>query len=401
MYDETTIGARLRTLRRWRGMTLIELAGMAGMSKSHLSMIERGLSALDRRSWIANLAAALRVSETDLVGGPHLTADPVQAEPHAAIPLIRESLLANTLTAPMADQARPLRDLVAEMSRIDRSQHKFREAGRLLPALVDELHVHAAAPADEVAHRLALTTLIEAFQTATFICKDLGYGDLAHIAAMRALEVAGILDDPVSRGKAASLRIHTMPTTSWRARLSAAEAAANALQPHVHDSTVPVLGMLTLVAALSATVAANPSSADHWLDESADLAARIPDTPADNWGAFSSTNVGVWRIALAVERGEGGRTMLELAGGVDESRLVGRRGRHAAYLSDVGRGLARDPSTRDQAIQWLRRAESVAPHKVRNDNRVRETVAVMMEQSRAAAASRELRGMAARIGLPH
>ncbi|WP_052422811.1 helix-turn-helix domain-containing protein [Nonomuraea candida] len=401
MYDETAIGARLRILRRWRGMSLVELSGQAGMSKTHLSDIERGMKALDRRSYIANLATALRVSETDIVGGPHLTADPVQAEPHAAIPRIREALITNTLTAPAADGARALPDLVAQAVRLDRSTYKFREAGDVLPALIDELHVHVSAPADERAHRLALQTLIETFQTATFICKDLGYADLAHIAAMRAMEVAGVLDDPVSLGKAASLRIHTMPTTSWRARLNVAEAAADALEPHVETSSVPVLGMLTLAAALSATVAANTSRAGHWLDESEALASRVPDTPGENWGAFSATNVGVWRVALAVERGESGGAVLDLARGVDETRLAGRRGRHSAFLADVGRGLARDPRKREQAVQWLRRAETVAPHKIRNDPRVANTVAVMLEQSRAGAVGRELRGMAARLGIPH
>ncbi len=40
--DEATIGARLRILRRWRGMTLAELSGLAGVSLSYLSMVERG-----------------------------------------------------------------------------------------------------------------------------------------------------------------------------------------------------------------------------------------------------------------------------------------------------------------------------------------------------------------------
>jgi transcriptional regulator with XRE-family HTH domain len=83
MHDATTIGARLRVLRRWRGMTLAQLAGQAGLTPSFLSMAERGQRALDRRSHISALAAALRVSEIDLVGGPHLTKDPVQSQPHA------------------------------------------------------------------------------------------------------------------------------------------------------------------------------------------------------------------------------------------------------------------------------------------------------------------------------
>lgn len=124
MNDEITIGARLRTLRRWRGMTLAQLADQAQLSTSFLSMAERGQRALDRRSHIATLAAVLRVSETDLVGGPHLTPDPVQSQPHTTIPAVRAALLTNTLTAPAIDRARPLPELVAEMNRIDHSEYK-------------------------------------------------------------------------------------------------------------------------------------------------------------------------------------------------------------------------------------------------------------------------------------
>jgi len=73
--DEATIGARLRILRRWRGMTQVQLADLADLSPSFVSMIENGQRPLDRRSHIAAIASALRVSETDLVGGPHLSAD--------------------------------------------------------------------------------------------------------------------------------------------------------------------------------------------------------------------------------------------------------------------------------------------------------------------------------------
>jgi transcriptional regulator with XRE-family HTH domain len=77
--DEITIGARLRTLRRWRGKSQVELAGLAGLSPSFVSMVETGQRPLDRRSHIAALASALKVSETDLVGGPHLS--PTRSKP--------------------------------------------------------------------------------------------------------------------------------------------------------------------------------------------------------------------------------------------------------------------------------------------------------------------------------
>jgi transcriptional regulator with XRE-family HTH domain len=55
--DEIALGARLRTLRRWRGMTQTELAGLAGLSPSFVSMVEHGQRLLDRRSHIAALAS--------------------------------------------------------------------------------------------------------------------------------------------------------------------------------------------------------------------------------------------------------------------------------------------------------------------------------------------------------
>lgn len=58
---EITIGARLRSLRRWRGKTQVELAGLAGLSPSFVSMVENGQRPLDRPSHIAALASALKV----------------------------------------------------------------------------------------------------------------------------------------------------------------------------------------------------------------------------------------------------------------------------------------------------------------------------------------------------
>jgi transcriptional regulator with XRE-family HTH domain len=119
MYDEATIGVRLRALRRWRGMTLAQLAGQADLSTSFLSMAERGQRPLDRRSHIAALAAALKVSETELTGAPHLGADPIQSDPHLRIPAIRAVLQTSTFTEPSIEQARPLSELLAELERIE------------------------------------------------------------------------------------------------------------------------------------------------------------------------------------------------------------------------------------------------------------------------------------------
>jgi len=67
----------------------------------------------------------------------------------------------------------------------------------------------------------------------------------------------------------------------------------------------------------------------------------------------------------------------------------------------MGRGLARDPRTQADAVRWLRQAEDAAPQRIRNSAPVRETVGYLLNRARAVAGGRELRSMAARMGLPH
>ena len=85
---------------------------------------------------------------------------------------------------------------------------------------------------------------------------------------------------------------------------------------------------------------------------------------------------------------------------IDRTR-IGRRTREASYLADVGRGLARESKTRAEAVRWIRQAEEAAPQHIRNHTATRETVAYLLGRATAAAGGRELRGMAARMGVPH
>lgn len=404
--DEIIIGARLRTLRRWRGKTQVELAGLAGLSPSFLSMVETGHRPLDRRSHIAALAAALKVSETDLVGGPHLSADRLQSDPHMAIPPLRVALQTNTLTSPAVESARPLADLRSEVfGTIEplRRVCDYVTVGRLLPDVLDELHWHIAESHDEAAQRVALESMIEACVIAAAVTKELNYMDLAHLAASKAKEAAALLNDPVQQGKADFMWVLTMPRAgSWDRGLVAAEKAADALEPNAHDPLGrEVLGMLTLTAALSAAALQKGETAAHWLDQAQAIASQVADEPMRTWQSFSPTNVHIWRITVGVECGESGARMLELAKGINLDLFEPKASRRASYLADVGRGLAREPKTQAEAVRWLRRAEDTAPQRIRNSAAARETVAYLLHRATAAAGGRELRGIASRMGLPH
>jgi transcriptional regulator with XRE-family HTH domain len=401
--DDSTIGTRLRELRRWRRMTLAEVAGLAGISTSYLSMAERGLRSLDRRSLISALAAALKVSETELTGGPHLGTDPLQSGPHAAIPALRVALAMNALGEPAADRARPLPEVTAELEtlRLPHGAGDYLRTGQALPGLLDELYLHVSDPADEAGQVSAAAALADACRLSASLCHALRYPDLAQMAARAAVDAATLTGDPVRLATAQFERIGTAPR-AWDRSLVMSERAANALEPHARDPLgLQVLGMLTLRCALSAAAVQNGGLAGHWLSEAQAIAGRVnDDNPACNWEWFGATNVAIWAVAIAVERGESGRAVLELASGADPAKLVVPTRRAALYL-DIGRGLARDQATREEAAIWLRRAENAAPQWVRNYAAAREAVAFLLTRARATAGGRELRGMAARMGVPH
>jgi hypothetical protein len=72
------------------------------------------------------------------------------------------------------------------------------------------------------------------------------------------------------------------------------------------------------------------------------------------WQSFCSSNVAIRQISLAGESGESGGKIAELARTVDV-RKVSTSSRRAAFFVDVGRGLAREPKSRADAVGWLRR----------------------------------------------
>lgn len=66
--DAAAIGRRMRGFRKDRGMTLSDLATRAGVSKSHLSVIENGSGARPGAAILHKLAVALGVTLADVLG---------------------------------------------------------------------------------------------------------------------------------------------------------------------------------------------------------------------------------------------------------------------------------------------------------------------------------------------
>ena len=66
-YQHNHVGHRLRQLRHAQGKTLEVVAGLAGISPSHLCRLETGVSTLDRLSVIVALAQVLHIASSELI----------------------------------------------------------------------------------------------------------------------------------------------------------------------------------------------------------------------------------------------------------------------------------------------------------------------------------------------
>ena len=156
-------------------------------------------------------------------------------------------------------------------------------------------------------------------------------------------------------------------------------------------------GMLALCQSLVAAAEKRPADMEAALGHAGELAARTGEGNAYNLG-FGPTNVGLWRMAAALEVGNHERAAT-IAEGLNPQEHPSRE-RRAAYWVNNGRAVARLRGRQDDAVMAFRRAEVISPRHMLRNPFVREVLAELLARSRRDAVGRELRGMAYRAGLP-
>jgi len=390
-----TIGRRLREIRYWRGKTLRVVAELAGITESHLSRMERGERPMDRRSTLEALATALQVAPSEITGQPYPPSNENEAVALAATQALRAVLRdieVNEL--PNETPPRSLVELRGEVAAVNAAcaACDYDILGQTVPVLIGELSTLAEVHGSAQARRLLADVLHAAF----YLSKDLGHDDLAWMVSGHLHATAVALGEPVWGAVAGFVRSHATVGTRARERgLTLAERSTELVEPD-NGPAGQVYGMLHLSAALASAVTGQVDRACGHVAEAAETASRTGDgTFAGLY--FGPRNVGVWRVALAIELGEPGRVP-ELARAVDVAAIPSA-GRQATFYGDVGRGLASIRGREAQAVEALRRAERLAPQRVRTSPFVRETVTDLMRRARRDAGGRELRGLAYRMGL--
>jgi transcriptional regulator with XRE-family HTH domain len=391
--DARTIGRRLRLIRNSRKKGLRVIAGLAGMSKSKLSLIERGEIALDSRSDIVALANALQISPSELVRLP--VPAPGNGDAGAAEGEVRKALTAVSRNRP-GGQVLPLDALRIRVRELLVAGRQCRQAevGAALPTLIRDLHTSITAGRD-VAELLDLAVLLHTQGSHAWLGVMRAEVDLRSLAALVARQAAEHRDEPTMMGLAVWGDGLAM-LAAGDFDLARAELDSVAVPTNSPES-MQLAGMLALCRSLVAAADKRPADVDAALDYADELAQRTGEGNA-YWLGFGPTNVALWRMAAVLEAGDHERTVT-IAERVNP-RMHPNRSRQVAYWIDYGRALARLRGRHDDAVKALRRAEVLSPlHTLRNPF-VREVLGELLVRSRRDAVGRELRGMAYRAGLP-
>jgi hypothetical protein len=247
-----------------------------------------------------------------------------------------------------------------------------------------------------------------AYFTAWSLVTSLGFLDLGLKAAEMATATARGADDPVLLGAAEFARAQALyHIGAVRPSLNVCTRAVNGIEAATGSTTVQqVYGTLHLHAAQTCAVSGNGEDARAHLAEAAATARRTgehigrtgPDANVFEL-YFGPANVELWRLAIAVEQHEGGRSP-EIVAGVDLNAL-GSPNRRAYMYADLGRGLAQERRRDREAVEALCEAERIAPDLVRSTPLVRETVTDLLRRARRRAGGRNLTGLAYRMGITH
>ncbi|MGH3548270.1 MAG: helix-turn-helix domain-containing protein [Pseudonocardiaceae bacterium] len=391
--DARTIGARLRQIRLARNKSLRVLAGLAGISKSHLDRIERGEVALDRHSEIVALADALQVAPSELIrvdvpapGNGHV--DSATKAVRHALMAVSQHLPGGQVLAVDALRAR-VATLVSAHCRCDQPG----DIGVALPGLIRDLYTSIAAGKD-VAELLDLAILLHTQVTAGWLRVVGASSDLRWQAAVLTHDAAQDRDTPTALGVALWGGLYVM---IGEGAFDLALAGLDALTVSTNTTeSMQLAGTLALSRSLLAAVDSRPEDVDAPFQQAVELAERTGEGNAYGM-SFGPTNVGLWRMygqldvydyEQAIHVGEGLHPEAHLP------RLV-----QADYWVNYGRALARVRGRRGDAVVAFRRAEGISSHRLYRDPFATDVIAELLARFRRDAVGRELRRMAYRAGL--
>lgn len=387
----TSIGARLRQLRRDAMLTQEELAERAGVSRDLVAKLEQGTRQSARLISLVRLADALDVGLSELLGKrAHLDGK----RDDASVLAIRDVLLSPSLLPGLEpDDAEPtaLAELKGAVAAAGRAYWagKFAELAAALPALIMDARASMAGVGPAAAAPLAL-----AYDLAASLMVHMGKDDLAAISAERAITAAASGDDEL-------LHATLHGTYAWvllhQGRLAAAEQLAARMAARLEpsfsapDTHIAAWGNLLMTALAPAAVAGRDVS--QYISLAGAGAERIGHRVSLYQTSFGPATVAMQAVHAYTVRREPGLA-LEAARKIRAGDLQGiSYGRH---MLDVAQAHV-DAGHVKTAIGLLTQARTLAPVWFRHQGIARSLVRELVEHSQRM--SPALRTLARSVGI--
>jgi transcriptional regulator with XRE-family HTH domain len=379
--DDSALGTRIAYWRERRGMTQQLLADRIGRSKSWIEKVEAGTRSADRLPILLSICHELRVDLPVLVGRD-LERDTRECIDDFQVESIRTALerydgLRNDIPSEYrADVPRLRRQVTYVWSAFEMADYEV--VSRTLPRLLVDAQRSNVTDGSEDAARI----LTEVYQVTASTLRKLGEYSLAWLAGDRGIALAEQVGDPILAALtgfrvANALVALGRPEPAFNLNIS----FASRLEPNLRCAEdISVYGNTVLQAAMAAAAAGNALGVRDLIREAREVAGRVPDHANHHRLAFGVTNVGIHHVSALVSLGEGGLAV-ETASRIDEAGIHAiRRERRANHYVDVARGYSQS-GQRDEALEKLLEAETLAPREVNCRPIARGTIENLIERS--------------------
>lgn len=390
-------GERIRLYRRRAGLTQEQCAQLKGCTVSAWRKWESGERQVAAFSDWIEIARILRVRDLyKLTGLPvgELPEDPTE---HDTVPAIRAAMLSFDPRLTEDPDVSRLDKAVETAWAIWQERRPFTQIGSMLPGLITE--VRATIPLVDGPERdQLLHTASMLYFLARAFTKRVGAQDVSLLAADRAMAAAIKADDLDFRAAAAwNLGMILAEQGHTEVVRELATDAAAELEPTLPDGPVErmsIFGALHLLRAMQFARLGDEHGVVCAL-ETADKVASTLGERNDFRTVFGPTNVGIYRVWLAVELSKPGEA-IRTAQRYDVTILPSVERRFSYYVE-----LARAYSIRTEdvaAVHMLLRAEQESAEELRFNVEVRAMVRELLRRENMVTRS-ELRPLADRIGV--
>ena len=375
--DVDRVGARIRQLRKLRGLTQEQLAARTHFSASLVKKVEQA-STPASAAFVAAAARALGVRPAALYGVTCNVVIPAAAAVPFSVAELRAALNAHDDPRPDGEAltldavARRLGWAAEAVRRL-----RYSAVGNELPALLHHLYVLADAPGGDGERARGL--LHDAYRIAVTVAGRFRQADLAAVASERHQRVAPDTGDPLRVAVSAFNRsaLHLEHGT-YAAGLRALDRALQLLDTSPAGYALAI--QLHLRAAVMAARGADPDTADGHIDQARAISSEHapPAVPYYSINA-DPLNIEVHWCALPVENYDG----TEAVRRGEQVRIIDpaqpeRVGHH--HIDQARAWLLH--GDRERTLTHLNEARRIAPHNTRYHPQVRETVLALAETDR-------------------